>query len=68
MRVAGVCLIVIGGWFWLRTHATAALCGSALVNALDTSDCQRVTILHTIGGLGALAGAGLVIWGFVRAG
>ncbi len=61
-------LIAAGGVLvWLVSHTTASKCSSGLIYAIDQSQCSTYTTLHTVGGIGALAGLVLFIVGIVRA-
>ena len=66
MIVIGTLISVVAALIWLRTRTDAALCSSALVTALDPRQCQISTTVHTVAGLGFLAGAVQAFIGWLR--
>lgn len=66
MLVLGILMLIIGALAWYITNSTAHECGSALVYAVNESQCNNWTTWHTLGGWGALAGIALTIIGAVK--
>ena len=64
--VIGAVIALAGALIWFQTRTDAALCGSALVTALDPRQCQVYSTVHTVAGLGFLAGAVQVVIGWLR--
>ena len=61
--IGGAVLAVLGAALWIMQGSSAAACRDPWITALDPSDCQRVTVVHDVGGLLFLGGVALLAWG-----
>jgi hypothetical protein len=66
MLVVGAIIGIAGAMIWFTTRTKAALCGSALVTALNPGQCDAYTAVHDIAAVGFLLGVVLVVIAAVR--
>jgi hypothetical protein len=61
--ILGIIIGTIGAIIWFYYNAANTACSSAFISALAPGQCNEVTTIHTIGGIAALVGIAMVVWG-----